>query len=492
MTLKFSAISFLRDAATLVFALTTTFNALASEEKSGNRPNILFIMTDQQSAHMMSCTGNTTLNTPALDGLAASGIRFERAYATNPVCAPSRFSLQTGRMPSAIGMKWNHPADVPQDITEHSLGRLFQGAGYETVYGGKVHLPGALNKIEKNGYRRLTPNSRQGLADACAEFIKGPHEKPFFLFASFMNPHDICYVAINDALRAEGKAPVNNIDSKTAEAVANEARKIANTSDDAERLFAPLPANHAISESEPEAISTEYLPQAYSGAQYRRRAREEWTEREWKIFRHTYRRLTEMADKQIGQILDALREAGLEENTLIVFTSDHGDMDGAHKLEHKSVLYEDSARIPFILSPKGVIPSGVVDDTHLVSNGLDLLPTLCDAANIKTPEGLHSLSLMPLAKNVTDVPWRNHPVVESLHGRMLRTDRYKYSIYASGKNREQLVDLNDDPGEMRNLADEKDYKEILDKHRQLLGAWVKTTDDVIAPEYLYGAMHSPL
>jgi arylsulfatase A-like enzyme len=94
---------------------------------------------------------------------------------------------------------------------------------------------------------------------------------------------------------------------------------------------------------------------------------------------------------------------------------------------------------------------------------------------------------MPLAKNVAGVPWRDHVVVESLHGRSLSTDRYKYSIYASGKNREQLVDLNNDPGEMRNLADNADCKEILEKHRELLSTWVKTTDDVIAAEYLHGA-----
>ena len=133
---------------TVVFGVFFAISCIAVEGQSQQRPNILFIMTDQQSAHMLSCAGNEWLKTPSLDRLATSGIRFERAYASNPVCVPSRFSLQTGRMPSTIGLNWNHPANVPQSIVEQSLGNLFSNAGYETVYGGKVHLPGELNNVE--------------------------------------------------------------------------------------------------------------------------------------------------------------------------------------------------------------------------------------------------------------------------------------------------------------------------------------------------------
>ena len=123
--------------------------------------------------------------------------------------------------------------------------------------------------------------------------------------------------------------------------------------------------------------------------------REKYTQNQWRLHRWAYCRLTEMVDREIGTVLDALKEAGLQENTLIVFTSDHGDMDSAHKLEHKQVLYEESVRVPFIMSYAGRIPAGVIDDTHLVSNGLDLLPTLCDYAGIKTPEELPSITGEP-------------------------------------------------------------------------------------------------
>ena len=450
---------------------------LAIEKNMSKRPNILVIMTDQQSAHMMSCAGDPWLQTPALDRLAASGIRFEKAYCTNPVCMPSRFSLQTGRMPSDIGMKWNEDLPVPDVVIEQSLGALFSKAGYETVYGGKVHLPGELKNIETSGYKCLTTDGRQGLADACVGFIKQTHETSFFLFASFINPHDICYLAINDALRAMGQQPIDNADSKTCEAVADAVR--ANTSALGETLT-PLPANHAIDDSEPQAITSEYLTHEHQGAHYRRHAREEWRDREWRIFRHVYRKLTEMVDAEVGQVLNALRAAGLEEDTLVVFTSDHGDMDGAHRLQHKSVLYEEAARIPLIMSHTGTIPEGVVDDEHLVSNGLDLLPSLCDAADITCPDGLQGRSLLPIARGDADIAWRDHVITESLHGRMLRTDSFKYCVYFSGDNREQLFNLKDDPGEITNLAGNGNAGGVLDQHRQYLREWLQKTGDSTA------------
>jgi arylsulfatase A-like enzyme len=361
-------------------------------------------------------------------------------------------------------------------MARESLGVLFSNAGYETVYGGKVHLPGQLNGLP--GYQSLTADSRQGLAYQCAKFVKGEHDKPFFLFASFMNPHDICYMAINDALRARGRAPFGNLDSKTCERVVDEVRKKAPGD------LTPLPANHAVAKQEPEAITAKYLPAKFAGIQYRKHARNVWEEKDWRVFRDTYRRLTEMVDEEIGQVLDALKEAGLEKNTLVVFTSDHGDMDGAHKLQHKSLPYEESARVPFIMRFKGRIQPGVVNNEHLISNGLDLLPTLCDYAGIQVPKGLSGSSIRPIAEGKSVTGWRNHLVVESKHCRMLRTDRFKYCVYDSGKNREQLIDLANDPGEMTNLVGDETYDEILDRHRQLLRDWVKRTGDTIGSEYL--------
>jgi len=456
--------------------------AAASAERQ-TRPNILFIMTDQQHAGMMNCTGNKWLKTPALDRLAASGIRFERAYACNPVCVPNRFSLQTGLMPSTIGMSHNgdsREAAVTEAMIQQSLGRLFSRAGYETVYGGKVHLPRKMKGIENLGYRNLTGDSRRGLAEACAEFIKGKHTRPFLLFASFINPHDICYMAINDFSRTQGEPVRSNTDSKTCEGVLDRARKSGDVAAFVQSNCPPLPANHNVPASEPECVTQKYT----EARAFRAYVRKNWSEDQWRLHRWLYCRLTEMVDAEIGIVLDALRDAGLDDNTLVVFTSDHGDMDSAHKLEHKSVLYEEAMRVPLLMSYKGVIPGGRIDNTHLVSNGLDLLPTLCDYAGIRIPKGLQGDSLRALAEGRKPRRWRDFVVCESQNGRSLRTDRFKYAIYDSGENREQLTDLKNDPGEMNNLAGRAEYVGVLNEHRRLLRRWVEETGDKIAAGYV--------
>ncbi len=242
----------------------------------------------------------------------------------------------------------------------------------------------------------------------------------------------------------------------------------------------PLPANYGIPDLEPECITRRFV----DIRPFRAYIRANWSDDQWRLHRWAYCRLTEMVDEQIGIVLDALREAGLENNTLIVLTSDHGDMDSAHKLEHKSILYEESVRIPFIMSLPGAIPKGAVDNTHFVSNGLDLLPTLCDYAGVEAPAELSGRSVRPLAEGKTAEPWRDFVVSETECGRMVRTDRFKYCLYNSGAHREQLTDLKDDPGEMKNLAETPAFGHILDQHRRLLRGWVDKTGDRIAAGYI--------
>ena len=443
------------------------------------RPNIIFIITDQQHAGMMSCAGNPYLKTPAMDRLAASGTRFELAYTANPVCLPVRFSLFSGRMPSVAGIGHNGDGrkGVSEEIASQAMGWLFKNAGYEAAYGGKVHLPRGMG-LNDIGFTNLTGNQREELADVCAQFIKQRHEKPFLLVASFINPHDICYMAINAHLRSEAKPPNSNEASRILEGLVAEPRK--NLEEFVEKHCPPLPANYDVPELEPECITQNYL-----GARaFRSYVRENWTPAMWRLHRWAYCRLTEMVDEKIGKVLDAVRDADLEGNTLIVFTSDHGDFDSAHRLEHKSILYEEAVRIPFIASYKGVIPAGVVDEAHLVSNGLDLLPTFCDYAGIASPEGLFGKSFRAVAEGKPAPSWRDHLVVESQNGRMVRTARFKYNVYDSGKHREQLIDLQSDPGEMKNLAYDQEHKDVLNRHRELLAKWVERTNDRIADEYI--------
>lgn len=193
----------------------------------------------------------------------------------------------------------------------------------------------------------------------------------------------------------------------------------------------PLPDNFEVPKKEPQCITTHYLDER----PFRRFAREHWSKDMWRLHRWLYKRLTERVDRQIGRVSNALYESGQADNTLIVFTSDHGDHDSAHRLEHKSILYEESALVLFVMAMKGVIPQGRVDNTHLISNRLDLLPTLCDYARAPVPEGLLGRSNRLIAENGTASDWRDSLVVESQNGQMIRTDRFKYCVYDCGENR---------------------------------------------------------
>jgi arylsulfatase A-like enzyme len=446
-----------------------------------HRPNILLLLTDQQSWKMMSCTGNTWLKTPAMDSLAKAGTRFELAYVTNPVCGGSRFSLETGRMPQTarINNEWDAPdGQVPASVFASGLGSLFHAAGYDTVYGGKIDLPRTYrDQFSGLAYRYIELDERDRLAQACAAFLKGRHSRPFFLTASLINPHDICFLAINAYRTSLGQAPIfDGVD--TSGELAAQIRSMGNRAEFIARSCPPLPANFAIPALEPAAINDKVLqPMPYYGA-FRSWVRKHWSEEDWRIHSWIYHRLTEDADRRVGTILTALREAGLERNTLVVFTSDHGEMNGAHQLEAKEVLYEEATRVPFILSFRGVIPEGQVDRSHLVSTGLDLLPTLCDFAGIKLPPvALDGRSLRPLSEGRPPDDWRTYVVAESWGDRMIRTQQFKYCRYSSGIHSEQLTDLSADPGEINNLAELPEYAQVLSEHQALLTDWQKKTWD---------------
>jgi arylsulfatase A-like enzyme len=435
------------------------------------KPNILVIMTDQQHAGMMSCAGNSYVKTPMMDSLAATGARFELAYCANPVCVPSRVTMLTGVMPSRIGMETNGKgkAKGTPDILEHSMGRVFAKAGYETVYGGKQHVP---MTIEDAGFRDIEKNSGPKLAETCAQFLRQKHDKPFLMVASFINPHDICFMAISDA-KNPGKisGPKPLLEALTLP-----------TGMSREGFFAkacpPLPANYAIPPGEPEAIL------AADMRDFRTYARNKWTAEQWRLHRWAYARLTECVDTEIGVVLTALRETGLDANTLVVFVSDHGDMDASHRLEHKSVLYDEATRVPLIVSWKGVTKPGLVDREHLISAGQDLIPTLCDFANVPVPSALKGRSVRALAEGRTPSTWREAQVVENGDSRMVRSARYKYIVYASGARREMLVDMKSDPGEMNNLAQDPATSSVLKEHRQLLKTWYQQNNETLYTRYI--------
>ena len=449
----------------------------ADSQTSVGKPNVLVIITDQQHAGMLSCVGNQWLKTPNMDRLAAEGVRFERAYCANPACGPSRFSIFTGRLPSVIGQEGNLFSPTAS-LPKITMGTLFRQAGYRTVYGGKRHLAGwGHAAIEKEGTFQvpaeskdygfdelLTEDCREKLAQSCAQFFRQKQDRPFLLVASFINPHDICFMAIEAWNKRGTNAGINDFLKKYFKMGLPEGEVL---SQFIETNCPPLPANWEIPENEPKWIME------LDSRPFRAYVRQNWSANDWRLHRWAYARLTERVDAEIGKLLDGLRESGLAENTLIVFTSDHGDMDSAHRIEHKSMPYEEAVRIPLIFSGKGVAKAGMVDRKHLVSNGLDMIPTLCDFAGIQIPSELKGHSVKPLVEGLPPADWRKELVIENENSRILHMGDRKYVIIAPEETRreEMLIDLSKDPGEMKNLAADPAYRSQLENARQGLRQW---------------------
>jgi len=444
------------------------------------RPNVLFIMTDQQFADVMSCRmGKTWINTPALDALAAGGALFSRAYSPNPLCMPMRASAFTGRYPHETGVTHNSAAGTnPQEFV--CMGTYFRQAGYQTAYFGKWHLFFPVAKVDSHGFE--TPPAAKkdvGTTQQAVEFLSQKHERPFLLVVSFMNPHNICEYARN-----QHNLPPDQRGEKLPDGPIGKAPP--------PQQCPPPPVNLASPKNESDTMTL--MRKGYhANAAF---PVGEFTPDDWRQVRWGYYRLVEKVDAQIGQVLAALRQAGLEDNTLVLFTSDHGDCAGAHGFNQKTVFYEESARVPLILSLKGRIKQAVCDP--LVNTGVDLVPTLLDFAGLPVPEKLPGRSLKPLALGAPPAAWRRYVVVENdmvqtgavgdirpqTQGRMVRSEKYKYCLFEMGGQREELYDLEKDPLETVNLARDAATRPVLLEHRAFLRQFAAETRDALAGEML--------
>ena len=466
---------------TLAFLLLAPLAALDAAGTPAKRPNVVFIITDQQSGDAMSCRmGKQSINTPAMDRLAQTGMLFTRAYSSNPLCMPYRASVFTGRYPHETGVTRNAGPKGGLDPKEFiSLGTYFRNAGYEAAYSGKWHLCYDRRDTKAHGFEivssRIKGDHDAGVTDGAAKFLARPHDKPFLLVASFLNPHNIR----EWARRLAGRQQVLTCGEIGEPPPLDQ--------------LPPPPANLAPPQNEPDGMTL--MRQAYQ-VQSGPFPVGKFTADDWRIHRWGYYRMIEKVDAEIGKVLAALRAAGLEDNTLIVFTADHGDCAGAHRFNQKTVFYEESARVPLIIACKGKTIVGTTD--KLVNTGIDLLPTMLDFAGLEVRKGLPGRSLMPLAFGKPAAAWRDHVVVENdmaqageidgltpqMEGRMVRTERYKYCVYSRGNQRESLVDLQTDPGEMVDLARDPKYREVLLQHRELLGRFGKEHNDPLATELL--------
>ncbi len=475
-----------------------------------SRPNILFICTDQQRYDALGCYGNPHIHTPNIDALAEQGVLFEQCYVQSPVCAPSRASLVTGQYPSVHGL-WANGVTLPEGAAIFS--RALADGGYDCGMIGKMHLSscfeGRTEPRQDDGYRFYkwahdpthgSPENdyhlwlRERHPDLYAEAIgAGPRVRhqaarfdtmpteahysrwaseraiefldddardagqPFFLWLNFFDPHHPFV------------APEEYLDRY-----------------DAASLPEPIGAPGEL-DSKP-AIQREASAESYAGFArgYTDHSAEEINE----VVR-AYYAMVSLIDDEVQRVLDRLDALGLTEDTLVVFTSDHGEMLGDHQLLLKGpMLYEAAVRVPLIMRWPGMLPAGERRDDLV--QWIDLNATIMEAAGLDPLPRGQGMSLLPLARGDADAPSRGWAICEYFNSghaydppvlmTMLRHDRYKLVVQhgppAADRERDgELYDLEADPQELRNLWGAEEATGIrIELERMLLDVMVATRD----------------
>jgi arylsulfatase A-like enzyme len=421
-----------------------------ARKKKPVNPNILFILTDQQTLTAMGAYGNPFVHTPNMDALAEAGIRFTQSYCSSPGCSPSRSSLITGMYPHETRVNYN---SQKPDSSILNMGNIFRKAGYKTIWGGKWELPEAFphtlpvdsvpgfvlvnfsspEKTTGKGSDTDTP-----LADAMTKQLQRRPNEPWLMVISFQNPHDITFVPA----QPNSYLPAVNPESTP-----------------------PLPANFEIDPSEPQFLKdcrnrTGYENELFMASKF--------NTAEWRNYIFQYYRMVENVDFEIGKIISMLEKQAYDENTLIVFTSDHGDGIAAHRWAGKLSPYEEAMKVPLVISWFGKAFQTNTDERHLVS-GIDILPTMLDYAGLTIPSSIEGKSLKPIIEN-PDAPFREFifseiapdPAQPGRLARMVRYRNYKYVLYSYGTVNEQLFDLKNDPGEKENLSGNPKFVEMKD------------------------------
>jgi choline-sulfatase len=448
---------FIRVAGGTSLALAGTgFPAIASTKETISQPNILVIVTDQQHVDTIGAGGCPHVVTPAMDRLVRHGVSFTQSYSTNPVCSPARSSLFTGRMTTETGVVANG-IHIRKDIP--NVGQWFSSrSAYETLYAGKWHIP-RTHQLDIEGFRVInTGIGGHGIlgdattSRACEGYLRNrAKNRPFLMVASFLQPHDICeWLRLNTW--DPQKLPYMGLSG----------------------ALPPLPENFDYDRHEPAYLSRT------------RQSRDPfvrgWGALQWQYYLWSYYRHIEQVDAEIGRLLQALDEEGYAENTVIVFTSDHGEGLGHHQMVRKSSPYDEAARVPLVVSCPGRMQQNVINTTDLVS-GVDIVPTICDFAGIAPPPHMRGISLKPVLAGDAG-PSRDFVVTElpGNRARMLRTQRHKYIAYADDPM-DMLFDMEKDPGETRNLARDPASAPLVADLKQTLRAWEKDLE--VAPKLPY-------
>jgi len=464
--------------------------AACGERPAAGGPNVVVLMSDDQSSDTLGCAGHPWLQTPNLDRLAGEGVRFENAFVTTSVCSPARASFLTGLYVRGHGVQDN-TSPLPADVT--NVAELFGAAGWDTAYFGKWHMgeqvdrPGFahswsyLDQGAYTGSEFHVDGTSHGLApegfvdDITTSFavrwLRKRHGRPFFAWIGFKAAHG----------PREPKPELAHL---------------------YEGVETPTPASVGALPPYPRPGELERLAQAAGVHRRKYVPDDDWAagvEREIKdegAFTEgsmlDYTRLIAGMDQNIGQLLAALDEIGLAENTIVVFVSDNGYLHGQHGSNGKRAAYEESLRVPFLLRWPAGVPAGQVRD-ELALN-VDLAPTLLDLAGLPVPGSMQGRSLRGLLEG-GETEWRKDFLSEYYRYGFwrhsyyaiptyfaVRTERAKLVTYPGHPGWEEYFDLEHDPLEMHNLVGDPGSAAAVAALRERLGVLERELGPRLDPE----------
>ncbi|MHC4502188.1 MAG: sulfatase family protein [Planctomycetota bacterium] len=450
------------------------------------KPNILWICTDQQRFDALGCYGNRFVRTPNVDALARDGTLFEHAFAQSPVSTPSRASFLTGRYPRTTRCRQNGQ-DIPAD--EVLVTRLLAEAGYVCGLSGKLHLstcnPSACKTMERridDGYAEFHWSHHSGggwptneyhlwLEEKGEKFERRPHPRAKHVqFGPPAHLHQTTWCAEKAVdfmeARAEDGAPwlfsVNTFDPHHPFDPPED--RLARYMDRLDEI--PLP-NYV----EGELADKTVWQRCDHGGAYGGHGMgyPDMTDSDHRLARAAYWAMCDLIDEQVGRMLDALRRTGQRDNTIVIFTSDHGEMLGDHGIYLKGPhFYEPAVHVPLVISGPGMLRE---QRSPALVELTDLAQTLLDAAGLPHHPGMQGRSLWPMLAGGADAGHHRDDVYSEYynamqchtdppaHATMVRTARHKI-VVAHGTGGGELYDLEADPNETRNLWDDAEHARV--------------------------------
>jgi arylsulfatase A-like enzyme len=439
------------------YAVSKTVLANASVTiKAGQQNNILFIFADQMHGFVMGCMGHPDVKTPNLDWLASEGTLFRNAYSQAPVCTPYRCCLFTGRYASQTGVVVN---ELPIPAGERTFAAAFNDGGYRTSYVGKWHLGGTGNIAvpqdkrggftdfigyecyndyiddvmffdEDGNYTPTTDHRTKETTDIAIERLATIADKKFAMFVSYQNPHYPEQPTLKYEKMYESLTPTRRPNCTT------------------NPTFDPYIAVSA-------------------GTHTNTDGREDYKNDLDQYLRQYYAMITQL-DANLGRLFAEVKRLGLWDKTTIIFTSDHGDMQGSHGLKNKSVHWEESTRVPFIVRAPGGVKGQVLD--YLVSAGIDPFPTCLAFAGLPQEPTTEGNNLAPLVMGQR--PLDPVPVFSELGGwAMIREGDYKMTVSKSDWQPDYFFNLDADPYELNNLVNNSSYDSIKSDLLAKIVAW---------------------